>query len=309
MRPWRLFRHDIVHLSKQLCEHRYAPFVDAYIGLYYFVSGQERSLARLTENEIVDRVLTALAHLGCPAVRRAEGTEEWRQKQVSYKYTPDLVAGPIVGGGDPKDFLIDVYAPTGKYFTDAGAGLPEVASRINPIHRDGGSFRLAEVGSAEDMFLANLNKKIAKYSGERENSIMVGLATYHNLEVAGGESLGRILVAHDIVGVFAAQFGFPADRMDEFWAAMMPVVGLVSPIICLASWEARVAFAVAILDHERDGTLESRNVLLCVNAGVVHDEFAWRDHPVVKWLRRFRRREPGSFPHLGDAIPSAPLVV
>ena len=60
-----------------------------------------------------ERCRQMLEALGCPGVRRGEGTDEWRSSQGSYTLTPDLVAGPLVGEGDPSDFYIDVFAPTG----------------------------------------------------------------------------------------------------------------------------------------------------------------------------------------------------
>jgi hypothetical protein len=74
--------------------------------------------------------MSVLESLRCPDVRRGEGTDEWKNSKGSFQFTPDLVAGPLIGGGHPSDFYIDVLEPSGDPYVKPKAGNPAGADLL-----------------------------------------------------------------------------------------------------------------------------------------------------------------------------------
>jgi hypothetical protein len=65
-------------------------------------------LTRDLDYEAVENSISFLTAACCPQVRRAQNSDEFKSKMHANAPTPDLIAGPLNGFGDPRDFYIDV---------------------------------------------------------------------------------------------------------------------------------------------------------------------------------------------------------
>jgi len=136
------------------------------------------------------RCREVLEVIGCPSVRKGEGSDEWNATKGAYTPTPDLVAGPLVGAGDPSDFYIDVFAPKGDQFVTPRAGSPQAAVALLRAVAERGSFRLDQLDVNGPLY-GTMNKKLAKYAGSRSNSPMFGIAMYFTM--TGDQYVGPAL--------------------------------------------------------------------------------------------------------------------
>ena len=232
------------------------------------------------------RIATKLIQFGCPEVRPAEGTREWEHVRGSFAKSPDLMAGPIVGNGAPQDFFIDVFSPKGEQFVNDRAGAPGAAAAFNKMYKRHGSFSIADLGREYEPFYGPINKKLAKYSATRGGSPMVGLAMYFCL--AGDSFVGPILAHMHALAAVADAFGLTSKdnpRAAEMTKALNTMfVDGDSLAIVVHALKVPLAFLMIHADRFVDGNVNEKSLLI-INGGVVHDEFVWRQNPVVHWLR------------------------
>lgn len=217
--------------------------------------------------------------LGCPGVRRAEGTDEWQKSRGSYPLTPDLVAGPLVGGGDPSDFYIDVFAPTGDQFVKPQAGNPDAARAFRRTVAERGSIRLDQIDGHEQLY-ATMNKKLAKYAGSRPSSPMLGLAMHFLM--TGNQYVGPVLAGIEAPIALDRAFGI----MEHLGRGAMTTVmkTLLSPgesaVILSLPIKQPLSF-VLYMAEKIDGV---RGIML-VNDAALNPQHAYPHHPVIQWLR------------------------
>jgi hypothetical protein len=264
--------------GKLLPERQGLPAIDDVPSLRPPVMG------RLHEFQILARIAAKLRQLGCPDVRRAEGTEEWRRTQGAFRFTPDLVAGPLRGGGDPRDFYIDVFSPTGEQFVNAKAGAPKAATVFRQAVEGRGSFSFGELGGEFEPFLGPINKKLGNYSTSRNGSPMVGIGMYFCL--SGNSFVGPILAFFNMLRALDAALGLTAGPQGaDMRAALDQVLGPGNTAsIIVHPLPVQVSFLMVHADKlARDNA--SEKTVFIINSGVVHEEFDLREHPVVAWLR------------------------
>lgn len=265
------------------------------IDLPYLLSGgrspwmtRAKLIPRLAEEDILKRVASVLSGLGCPNVRRGEGSAEWEGVCGSYPKTPDLVAGPLLGNGAPEDFLIDVVSPSGDQYVKPIAGAPGAARTLERAIAARGSFSVRDLGREYGPILDPLNKKLEKYSGTRGGTPMLGLAMYFC--ISGEAYVGPILAHMHAHAAIDDAFGLTSGPDSGHVVAALDRSfgpGNTSTVL-FADLKAQLAFLLVHADKLLDGTWYAKSLLL-VNAGVVRDEFAWRDHPVVRWLQELDR--------------------
>jgi hypothetical protein len=158
-----------------------------------------------------------LWRLGCPNLRPCQGDPELVKtiRTATYRRTPDLVAGPIRGHGSPHDFFIDVAELQGEtlYNPRRKGGTAPPAMLVDPAHNHG-TLDAADMPTNHfDGYLSTLNGKLRKYSGERENSPMVGLCVHLDASaMKSGATLGpgdlmRFITRIDYLRFLNAVFG------------------------------------------------------------------------------------------------------
>lgn len=157
------------------------------------------------EEKSLRHALAVLSRLGCPDVRRAQGTEEWERTKGAFKWTPDLVAGPIIGNGHERDFYIDVFQPKGDQYVKPLAGNPQAAAVFTKAFSEHGQFTLAELGTDFGSFYGPINKKLERYSVTRSHSIMLGVIMYFH--VSGNAYVGPVLAYWHSLFALDAAFG------------------------------------------------------------------------------------------------------
>lgn len=223
----------------------------------------------------------------CPDPRLAQGSPEWREAQGSYSRTPDLIAGPILGGGNPRDFLIDVWEPEGQSFLKEAGSNPDAARTVASALKTNGTFTMEDLAGNFDAFLNPLNKKLRSYSGERNGSVMCGFVTYFNLQRDGGD-LGKVLAYHQSIYGIDRTFGLTHILGEEVTQGLIRSSMTQEPPIAMLHFPfpdaCRMAFFLWCADVDRLPT-----AILLVNNGVTHRDFEWRDHPVIRWLTRLER--------------------
>lgn len=229
----------------------------------------------------VEWCLAALAAFGCPDVRRAEGTAEWERTRGGYRFSPDLVAGPLVGSGDPSDFYVDVFAPSGDQYVKPLAGNPRAAVTFVRSIAERDRLNLAELGDTFEQLLRPINQKLTKYSGSRGGTPMVGLGMYFRM--TGNQYVGPIVAAlQALVGLDGA-LGITHHLGPGVAGRLMRA--LLSPgqssFILSLPIEQPLSF-VLYLAEKVDGP----RAVLIVNHNVVRDQHPYPDHPVVRWLRQ-----------------------
>jgi hypothetical protein len=237
-----------------------------------------------TSVEVSRAVLEAL---GCPGIRRGEGSEEWKQTQGSYPFTPDLVAGPLVGGGHPSDFYIDVFEPSGDQYVKPLAGNPGAAVTMLRAIVENGSFDLAELGDTGEQLLKPMNDKLAKYVGSRAGTPMFGLAMYFTM--TGNQKVGPIIAALQALNTLDVAFGITHHRGARVMGLIMR--GVLSPgqsclVVPLPIEQplSLVLYTVRKLDGVR--------VVMLVNDAVRKAEHPFFGHPVIAWLRERTTPDP-----------------
>lgn len=238
-----------------------------------------------------------LWRLGCPNLRPCQGDPELVKtiRTATYRRTPDLVAGPIRGHGSPHDFFIDVAELQGEtlYNPRRKGGTAPPAMLVDPAHNHG-TLDAADMPTNHfDGYLSTLNGKLRKYSGERENSPMVGLCVHLDASaMKSGATLGpgdlmRFITRIDYLRFLNAVFGAAGGSvLDEALDRMMPGAQPVASVVFLPS-PYRFAFlchSIQTSEPEAGGI----SALLIVNDNLLDEESEFRDHPVLRWLRGLR---------------------
>ena len=240
-------------------------------------------MPRLTEKNIIRRVSETLTELGCPNVRPAEGSEEWNQICGSYTKTPDLAAGPLYGNGSPQDFLIDVFSPKGDQYFKTQAGAPSAAATVKKAMNTNGSFSPRDLGSEYGPFLNPLNAKVAKYSGTRNNTPMLGLVMYFC--ITNNDYAGPLLAhMHSHTAIDDAFALTSGSSCKQIVAALNRSFGPGdTETIIIANLRTSLSFLMIHADKELNGEWNKKTLLL-VNSEVTRSEFTYKNHPVIKWL-------------------------
>jgi hypothetical protein len=226
-----------------------------------------------------------LAAFGCPNVRRGEGSDEWRASMGNYRMTPDLIAGPLVGGGDPSDFYIDVFEPTGDQNVRPLAGNPKAAvTLLRAVVDQQGSFKLGDLGDTGESLYKPMNDKIQKYAAGRGNTPMFGLSMYFTM--TGDQYVGPVIAALQAPMALDRAFGIAhhlgIGAMDKFMREVMgpgPAPGHAGLILSLPFAQPLSFILYVALKQDRP-----RAVLL-VNSTVRSATHPYGDHPVIQWLR------------------------
>ena len=136
----------------------------------------------------------ALFHLGCPDIQPCQGNKklELKLSSDSYKRTPDMVAGPIIGNASLEDFYIDVAELQGQtiYNPKRRRGIEPPAMLKDPANNPGTISGADMPVDHFDGYISTIKKKIDKYSRERSNSPMLGICIH--LDVSGITSGAKI---------------------------------------------------------------------------------------------------------------------
>ncbi|WP_438022775.1 hypothetical protein [Sorangium sp. So ce233] len=241
-------------------------------------------MPRLTEPDIIARVMRKLKQLGCPNVRPAERSPEWEAAKGSYTKTPDLIAGPLVGNGAAEDFFIDAFAPKGDQYAKPLAGAPTAAALIKKAIAEHGTFSVRDLGREYEPFYGPMNKKLEKYSGSRNGSPMLGLVMYFC--ISGNAYAGPIFALMHALAAVDDAFGLTqVPEPEKTVATMNTMFGPGHSIaIVVHRFPVQLSFLMVYADKIMDGANHEKALLL-INSGVVHEDFGWSQHPVVRWLR------------------------
>lgn len=240
-------------------------------------------MPRLSEPDIIARVMRKLNQIGCPNVRSAERSPEWESTKGSYTKTPDLIAGPLLGNGAPEDFFIDAFAPTGDQYAKPVAGAPAAAALVKKAIAECGTFSVRDLGREYEPFYGPINKKLKKYSGSRNGSPMLGLVMYFC--ISSGAYAGPIFALMHALAALDEAFGLtqvpePEKTVDTMNTMLGPGHTLA---IIVHQFPVQLSFLMLYADKIID-EINHEKVLLLINSGVVHKDFGWSQHPVVRWL-------------------------
>jgi hypothetical protein len=235
------------------------------------------------DDRSINFALAALRALRCPDPRRGEGTEEWERTKGSYPYTPDVVAGPLVGGGDPSDFYIDVFEPKGDQYVRPEAGNPLAAVTLLRAVVDQGSFNLADLEDAGEHFVKPMNDKLLKYVGSRGNTPMFGLAMH--LRLTGNQGAGQVVAAYRALDVIDGAFGITHYLGQVTKDAMMrevmtgePAPGRKGLILGLPIAQP-LSFLLVVVQR-----VDRPRIILLVNEAALSGAHPFASHPVIRWL-------------------------
>jgi hypothetical protein len=255
-----------------------------------------------------------LEALGCPDVRLGEGSDEWKGSRGSYPFTPDLVAGPLVGGGDRSDFYIDVFAPTGDQYVKPRAGNPLAALTLVRAVAENGTLNLTDFADTGEQLVKPMNDKLAKYVGSRANTPMFGLAMYFRM--TGNQYVGPVIAALQALNTLDGAFGITAHLGHEAKDRVMRA--LLSPgqssFVLTLPIEQPLSF-VLYTAEKADGV----RVVMLVNHAITRQDHPHAGHPVITWLRGMTTADAAAIaegracygrPAAGDAEPppAAPRI-
>ncbi len=130
-----------------------------------------------------DIILSFLQSLDFPGIRKGEGNEEVcvHLKNLGYKYTPDLVAGPEIITEAPLEglFFIDVIEPTSdllfgeEFYSPDQINTPKEFKRIldSNSRQEKSTFIDSLPNAHHDCYLEAINKKLSKYTHDRKFKI------------------------------------------------------------------------------------------------------------------------------------------
>jgi hypothetical protein len=236
----------------------------------------------MREESGLRRATFFLRALGCPNVRRGEGSDEWARTCGAYPHTPDLVAGPLIGGGDARDFYIDLIQPTGDWYVNPKAGNPVAFAAVERARKNG-VYNEADLGLNFDNYYQPLNKKLEKYSGSRGHCPMVGIVMH--IDVGDGTDDRTKFVHVDSVRALDRAFGLSLHAGGGLKAERVKDL-LFNDKGNFVRYSIPIAQQLGFLLWIVEGLNHPPKAVLLLNAGVVHPDFAWSDHPVVKWMRR-----------------------
>ena len=241
-------------------------------------------MPRKSDGPSIEWCRAVLASLGCPNVRRAEGTKEWASSRGVYPLTPDLVAGPLVGGGHASDFYIDVFEPTGDQYVKPQAGNPKAAATLMRAIVERSKFGLGDIDDKHEWLFGPMNKKLVKYVGSRGNTPMFGLGMY--FRVTGNQYVGPIIASLAALNGLDRAFGITHHRGP---AAMDKIMrGVMSPgnpaFIVTLPIEQPLAFVLYVAEK-----VDAPRVVLLVNEAVINPVHPYANHVVIAWLLQLAR--------------------
>jgi hypothetical protein len=132
-------------------------------------------LTRDLDYEAVENSISFLTAAGCPQVRRAQNSDEFKSKMHANAPTPDLIAGPLHGFGDQRDFYIDVQSPSSDYLVKPGA-VPEETAQARALFAESMRTRIFRFPALDDSYvrrflLSQLETKIRRYAGARRSPL------------------------------------------------------------------------------------------------------------------------------------------
>jgi hypothetical protein len=137
-----------------------------------------------------------------------------------------------------------------------------------------------------------LNKKLAKYAGNRGNTPMLGLALY--FQYTGNQYVGPILAALDSLKALDRALGIAkylgAATIDRLHQSLMsPFSPEDSATVLTLPIEQPLSMVLWVA-----GKTDGPRVILIVNMAVLGDAHPFASHPVITWLREWATPTPGT---------------
>jgi hypothetical protein len=189
-----------------------------------------------------------------------------------------------VGGGDPSDFYVEVFAPQGDRFVNPLAGNPQAAVAVLRAVAERGSFNLGELGDTAEQLLKRMNEKLTKYVGFRDSTPMLGLAMYFTM--TGNQKVGPVIAGYQAPTILDRAFGIThhlgQSAMDTIMREVM--TGEPSPGHSGVVLSLPIAQALSFVLYVARKTDRPRAVLL-VNEAAADPAHKYASHPVIQWLR------------------------
>lgn len=234
------------------------------------------------EDLSIEATIDVLRVLGCPNPRRGEGSDEWERSKGSFRFTPDLIAGRLVGAGSAIDFYIDVLQPTGDQYVKPKAGSPQAAGVLANAVAARGSFVPDDLRDDFAALYGPVSNKLRKYSGERGGSPMVGLVTY--FRVGDNQYVGPI-IGHiqTVIGLDRA-FGLTEKLGQDAVMRLQQSLFGQGDIFQIAVLPIAQSLTFVLWLVEKRAEFQS---LMLVNDSVLTDA-RWQASSVIKWLCRLK---------------------
>jgi hypothetical protein len=255
--------------------------------------------AKKSDTGSVVAAMKRLQMLGCPDLRSCEADPALRELVTCgpSRRTPDLVAGPIKGAGSPMDFYIDVQELSGELlFNPKAPGGTPAPLVITAPQRSSGVLRASELPKTHHAgYESPIKKKLAKYSSERNGTVLVGLVVHldlaHMIDGAelGPDDLRKWVTQFDYVRFLNDHFDLRAHK-EKFLPAMARFLldpEITSLLFLPFQPEHRLSFLCFSLQRPWGGNLSA---LMIVNERVLDDMPDVRFHPVVDWLWQWREK-------------------
>ena len=185
-----------------------------------------------------------------------------------------------MGAGDPSDFYVDVFEPTGDQYVKPLAGNPFAAVTLLRAIVENGTFNLDDLGDTGEQLVKPMNDKLKKYVGSRGNTPMFGLAMYFRM--TGNQYVGPIFAALQALNTLDGAFGITAHLGRE--AKGRVVRSVLTPgqsaIVLTLPIEQPLAFVLYTVEKS-DGP----RVVVLVNHAVMRPDHPYVAHSVITWLR------------------------
>jgi hypothetical protein len=241
-----------------------------------------------------DRTLEFLKQFGCPNPQLVDDSKEWEDTKGDYPLTPDLVAGPLKGNGDPGDFYIEVHRPTNEQYTNPHTDYPQPyglvqAMREQAKQHGGGLLEFGQLGASE-AYLNKVDEKL-KY-GTSRGSPLVGIVSYFGVDddVAKGEDsalgslIGHVHALQTLILVLAVEKYRPVEDVRRVrHACEQPGAVIASFGFPFPDSRMPLTFILWMADK---GPGNDKRVLI-INERVIHEGSPWLWSPVARWLHRF----------------------
>jgi hypothetical protein len=237
--------------------------------------------SRELDYEAVENSIAFLTAAGCPQVRRAQHSDEFKSKMHAGAPTPDLIAGPLHGFGDPRDFYIDVQSPSSDYLVKPGA-RPEETAHPRALFAEclrTGVFRFPalDVAYVPRFLMSQLEAKVDKYARARK-SLLYGHVFYY--DASPGTDPKHEVGAIDCLQAFGAMV--LQDYGEEAARSMLIAADQPAALARQINWpHLPVAFLALIIIRGA----ENYSFVLLRNRPICGDH-PFKDHPVVDWLKR-----------------------
>jgi hypothetical protein len=232
-----------------------------------------------SDHDAVKNTVACLTAAGCPEVRPGQGSVEFSAKMKKGEPTPDIVAGPLYGNEDPRDFYVDVQSPSCDYFIKPGVNAEET-KRAREVFSDFQRTGILDVPALDTLYIQRymmhqFERKVAKYA-ERRHSPLYGHVFY--FDISGDAPLHRVAGALDHLTAFCAMVSH--DCGEESAKALFTKGETASAQFREISWP-HVLFsflALVMVRAEADFSF-----VLLRNAPIRSDP-KFSDNPVVRWL-------------------------